>query len=73
MPKDYSPLLDLLIDSRPGREHDRGRFKAALLALDLYSVFDIIRLSRNVFIDRLAEYCDDDGGQAYDNAAGYAS
>lgn len=73
MPKDYSPLLDLLIVSRPGREHDRDRFKAALLSLDLYSVFDIIRLSRNDFIDRLAEYCDDDGGEAYDNAAGYAS
>lgn len=73
MPKDYSPLLDLLIVSRPGREHDRDRFKAALLALDLYSVFDIIRLSRNDFIDRLAEYCDDDGGEAYDNAVGYSS
>lgn len=73
MPKDYSPLLDLLIVSRPGREHDRDRFKAALLTLDLYSVFDIIRLSRNDFIDRLAQYCDDDGGEAYDNAVGYAS
>ena len=73
MPKDYSPLLDLLIGSPPGREHDRDRFKAALLALDLHSVFDIIRLSRNDFIDRLAQYSDDDGGQAYDNAVGYAS
>lgn len=73
MPKDYSPLLDLLIASPPGREHDRDRFKAALLALDVHSVFDIIRFSRNDFIDRLAQYCDDDGGQAYDNAVGYAS
>ena len=73
MPKDYSPLLDLLIDSRPEREHNRGRFTAALLALDVHSVFDIIRLSRNDFIDRLAKHCDEDGGQAYDNAVGYAS
>lgn len=73
MPKDYSPLLDLLIASRPGREHQRGRFNAALLALDIHSVFDIIRFSRNDFIDRLAKHCDEDGGQAYDNAVGYAS
>ena len=73
MPKDYSLLLDLLIGSPPGREHNRDRFKAALLALDVHSVFDIIRLSRNDFIDRLAQYCDADGGQAYDNAVGFAS
>ena len=73
MPKDYSPLLDLLIASRPGREHHRGRFNAALMALDIHSVFDIIRLSRNDFVDRLAKHCDEDGGQAYDNAVGYAS
>lgn len=62
MPKDYSPLLDLLIASRPGREHQRDRFNAALLALDIHSVFDIIRFSRNDFIDRLAKHCDEDGG-----------
>ena len=73
MPKDYSPLLDLLIGSTPGRKHDRERYKAALLALDLHSVFDIIRLSRNDFIDRLAKHCDDDGAQVYDHAVGYAA
>ncbi|WP_300728149.1 Tc toxin subunit A [Pseudomonas sp.] len=73
MPKEYSPLLDSLVDWPAERQHERKTFKTALQALDLYSVFDIIRWPRSEFIEQLAKHSEADGGEAYDNAVGYAT
>ncbi|MFP3515635.1 Tc toxin subunit A [Pseudomonas sp. SIMBA_077] len=72
MPDSY-PLLHTLIDSDQPPSPGRYDFKAAMELLKLQSVFDIIRLAKTEFIEQLAQYCDDDAGQAYDNACGYAA
>lgn len=70
---DLPPLLHSLIDSPKPPAEDRRDFKKTLALLNLHSVFDIIRLSRTDFIEQVARHCDDDAGQAYDNACGYAA
>lgn len=70
---DSLPLLHLLIDSPAPPAEGRLDFKQTMTALNLHSVFDIIRLSRTEFIEQVAQHCDDDAGQAYDNACGYAA
>ena len=70
---DSLPLLHSLIDSPAPPADGRLDFKQTMAALNLHSVFDIIRLSRTEFIEQVARHCDDDAGQAYDNACGYAA
>ena len=67
------PLLHTL--AVPGQLPVSGKvdFKAAMGLLNLTSVFDVIRLSKNQFVEQLAVHCDDDGAQAYDLAVGYAA
>lgn len=70
---DSLPLLHSLIDTPASPAEGRLDFKQTMAALNLHSVFDIIRLSRTEFIEQVAQHCDDDAGQAYDNACGYAA
>ena len=70
---DSLPLLHSLIDPPAPAAEGRYDFKQTMAALNLHSVFDIIRLSRTEFIEQVARHCDDDAGQAYDNACGYAA
>lgn len=70
---DSLPLLHSLIDSPAPPAEGRLNFKQTMAALKLHSVFDIIRLSRTEFIEQVAQHCDDDAGQVYDNACGYAA
>ncbi|MCU1755266.1 MULTISPECIES: Tc toxin subunit A [Pseudomonas] len=70
---DSFPLLHSLIDPPAPTAEGRLDFKQTMAALNLHSVFDIIRLSRTEFIEQVAQHCDDDAGQAYDNACGYAA
>ena len=70
---DSLPLLHSLIDSPAPPADGRLDFKQTMAALNLHSVFDIIRLSRTEFIEQVARHCDDDAGQVYDNACGYAA
>ncbi|MFJ2334065.1 Tc toxin subunit A [Pseudomonas helleri] len=70
---DSLPLLHSLIDSPATPAEGRLDFKETMKTLNLHSVFDIIRLSRTEFIEQVAQHCDDDAGQAYDNACGYAA
>lgn len=70
---DSLPLLHSLIDPPAPTAEGRYDFKQTMAALNLHSVFDIIRLSRTEFIEQVARHCDDDAGQAYDNACGYAA
>lgn len=70
---DSLPLLHSLIDSPAPPAEGRLNFKQTMAALNLHSVFDIIRLSRTEFTEQVAQHCDDDAGQAYDNACGYAA
>jgi len=70
---DSLPLLHSLIDSSAPPADGRLDFKQTMTVLNLHSVFDIIRLSRTEFIEQVARHCDDDAGQAYDNACGYAA
>lgn len=70
---DSFPLLHSLIDPQTPPAEGRHDFKQTMAALNLHSVFDIIRLSRTEFIEQVAQHCDDDAGLAYDNACGYAT
>ena len=70
---DSSSLLFTLIDSGQPPAPGRFDFNTTMGLLHLQSVFDIIRLAKTEFIQQVAQYCDDDAGQAYDNACGYAA
>ena len=70
---DSLPLLHSLINPPTPPAEGRHDFKQTMAALNLHSVFDIIRLSRTEFIEQVAQHCDDDAGLAYDNACGYAT
>ena len=66
------PSLPALVDDSTRAKSGRHSFKVAMKKMGLTSVFDIIRLSRQVFAAQLSQYSDADAGQAYDNAMSYA-
>lgn len=51
---------------------DIEKLNEAFTALDIDSVFDIVRHSRTAFIRRFAKHHDGDGAAVYDSAMGYA-
>jgi len=71
-----NPLFLDLVDNAEAKKKQlrKGRmnFSEAMSALDLTSVFDIIRMPKALFMKRLALINDDDGDRAYENAMCYA-
>jgi len=74
-PTESNPLLKTLIQDAITPGHDGAAFAAALKDLGMTSIFDIVRMTRSVFIEQLQAFNIDDhgAGHAYDIAQGYAA
>jgi len=68
-----SPLLAQLVEHPVTPGAGSGDFTTASSRLNLTSVFDIVEQPKAEFIRQLAQYTDDDGAQAYENALSYAT
>jgi hypothetical protein len=68
-----SPLLAQLVEHPVTPGAGRVDLSTALNRLNLASVFDIVDQPKAEFIRQLAQYTDDDGAQAYENALSYAT
>lgn len=66
-------LLHRLIEAPIGKDNTHTDFRTALQRMGLNSVFDIMRMGKTQFALELGKHTDADAGQAYDNAASYAS
>ncbi|AZE56462.1 hypothetical protein C4K03_4324 [Pseudomonas synxantha] len=73
MQADNNPVLAQLIDHARPPAPGRDDFKTALQRLNIYSVFDIVRLSEKVFAEQLATCNDDDAHAVYLKAQSVAA
>ncbi|QKS83075.1 Tc toxin subunit A [Pseudomonas bijieensis] len=65
-------LLKRLVTSPDGEDATKAELKTAMLRMGVTSVFDIVRMSKTQFTEKLARHSDADGEQAYDNASSHA-
>ncbi|BBH31229.1 Tc toxin subunit A [Pseudomonas sp. St290] len=65
-------LLKRLVTSPDGEDATTAELKTAMLRMGVTSVFDIVRMSKTQFTEKLARHSDADGEQAYDNASSHA-
>ena len=65
-------LLSLASNAGPPAP-GRLNFEAAMQHMRLYSIFDVVRLSKSEFIESVSQYCDEDASQVYETAVSYAA
>lgn len=71
----FSLLRNLARAEQPNADRDDGQlsFVEAMSAMDISSVFDIVRRAKPAFVRELRQYSDANGDLAYENACCYAT